>query len=250
MERKPRSSFLRLLSEPGFNFTPYFDKAVVEWLERNMGDFIKEAPEACVYFTKEPDYQALVAQYIQIKPENDKLITDFMKEFNTGWNSTTALEYIAPRLAEVGKSDMVLNCIETLRTMQNVVSIVGALSEEAVVTLADSIDWNHLRWNAESRCALIKRLPKESLMKVDPDQWNWYDENTKPRALITMATKWPLEEIGTFLSKYGTRWTALSCMGCGEKTAKSKPGYTLHRKSCDPENKYPNIWTVIAERAR
>lgn len=249
MERKPRSSFLRLLSEPGFNFTPYFDKAVIEWLERNMRDFLKEAPEACIYFTKEDDFRSIVAEHIQIIPENEKLITDFMREFNTGWESTTAFGYLMPRLIEAGKADMALNSIETFRTVQDAQIIVMAMSADGIRTLAERLDWSHLRWNSDSRSALIKRLPLDLVMQIDPERWSWYDEATIPQAVSILATVWPIANIAEFLQKYGTRFPALRCLNCGTKTAKSKPGYTLHRKSCAPNNEYPNLWNIIAERA-
>lgn len=249
MEKKPRNSFLRLLSEPKFDFTPYFEKAVIQWLERNMRDFLKEAPEACVYFTKEDDCKAIVAEYIQIIPENEKLITDFMRDFDTGWESVTAFQTIMPRLIAVGKADMALNCLETFRTIQETKDVVMALSPEGVATLATGLDWGHSRWTSDSRSALIKRLPPELVMQIDPEKWSWYDTDTIPRAISTMASVWPMTNIAEFLQRYGTRYPALRCMNCGEKTAKSKPGYTLHRKSCAPNGEYPNLWNVIAERA-
>lgn len=250
MERKPRSSFLKLLSEPSFDFGPYFDKAVIEWLERNMSSFLEQKPEASVFFLKEDDYRHMVAAHLPLT--DDRQIATFLKEFNTGWNSEGALTTIAPRLVAAGKADLILNAVVTLNTMnsQNVEKIIEALSAEAIRTLYDKIDLSHSRWTSNSRCTFIKKLPIDLMVQIEPRNWSWYDKETAPNAISTMATRWPMDDIANFLAKYGEVYPALFCMHCGDKTARSKPGYTLHRKSCDPQNQHPNIWASIAERTR
>lgn len=254
MERKPRSSFLKLLSEPSFDFGPYFDKAVIEWLERNMSDFLEEKPEASVFFLKEREYRYMVAKHMPL--DNDKQTIAFLQEINDGdYNSDSALTSIAPRLIAAGKADLLLHAATTLRGMRSnsVENIISAFSDEAIRQLYDLVNINSregLGWPINTQCVFIKRLPTDLLIQVAPSASVYYDHDTVPNIISTLATRWPIEDIANFLAKYGETYPALFCMHCGNKTAKSKPGYTLHRKTCDPQNLHPNIWTSIAERTR
>lgn len=248
-DRRPRSSFLKLLSEPDFDFTPYFDKAVVQWLERNMGDFLKEAPHACKYFINDPDYQATVAEHLPV--EDDALVLKFIKNFGSSWQSAHAIDYLIPKLVEAGKADLMLSCLDHIKnhSSERVKTLVEAFSNEGIIQVLENMDLKRCRWDNEARIALIKRVPTNLIAKIEPLTWEWVDARDRAQTVSTLATKWPIEDIANFLAIYSGRYSALSCMSCGEKTAKSKPGYTLHRKSCDPENKYPNIWTILAIRS-
>lgn len=247
-DRKPRSSFLKLLSEPGFDFTPYFDKAVIQWLERNMSDFLQEAPQACKYFLEEPEYYSSVAAVIPL--DDDKLVSTFIQNLGDSYQSNYAIQNIIPRLIKAGKADLALLNIRVLKDQQSedlMKPWIEAISEEGVRTLAEA-NLRHCRWATSVRCALLKRLPVEYVPKVDPTQWDWASAKDIAQGVATLAMRWPADDVANFLQKYGPRYGELSCMSCGEKTAKSKPGYTLHRKCCDPNNVYPNIWSIIAKR--
>lgn len=255
MEKRPPSSFLRLLSEPSFDFTPYFDKAVIEWLRNNMGDFLKEAPEACAFFIKEEQYRALVAANIKLEAKNDEILTSFIKEFDSGnaeWYSQSALDELIPRLIAYGKPDMVLLCPKTLAQMhgENLKTALAAISDATVRSLFGSMSLTRTRWDTDSICQFLGRLPSDLLVQVDPNKWEWLSKENTAKLVSTLAKRWPLENIAEFLARWGTKYPALSCMCCGDKVAKSKPGYTLHRKVCDPHREHENIWTVIAERTQ
>lgn len=253
MENKPRNSILRLLSEPSFDFAPYFEKAVIQWLERNMSDFLEEAPEACKFFINDEDYQTLVAQYIKVDQSNEKLIANFMRAFTLNWQSTAALEYLVPKLIEAKLTSLIMNCVPTLKTSGSprLKDLFKAMSDDDIRTLVTDLDWSQLRWDGDVRCALIARMPEDLLEKADPRYWSWYtNPSEKSQAVVALARRWPLNDIANFMQKFAYQYSDLSCMHCGEKTAKSKPGYTLHRKSCDPDNAHPSILQVVAERAR
>lgn len=248
-DTKPRNSFLKLLSEPGFDFSPYFDKAVIQWLERNMGDFLQEAPQACKYFIAEPEYFSQVA--INIPLDDDKLVKSFLGNLGEGYQGGYAISYLVPRLIKAEKSDLALANIDKMKDAQDgfVQTWISTLSNDGIRELAEHIDLRRCRWNSEARCAMIKRLPMDLLVKVDPLNWEWVEAKERAQSVATLAMVWPVTDVSNFLQKYGARYSALSCMNCGEKTAKSKPGYTLHRKSCDPHNEFPNIWNTIGRRA-
>ena len=248
MAEKPRNSILRLLSEPAFDFTPYFEKAVVQWLERNMSDFLAEAPEACAFFIKDIDYVEHVARFIPI--ENEQLVATYLKSFGTEWRYTSAFLNIAPRLIAAKKADLLMNCVDNFKDCRHpeVKNVINALSDTSILELTKKVNMGRLRWDTETKCAFIARVPEDYLTTIDPLNWEWYDAPEQSRAISAMAKKWPLKDVGTFLEKYGSRYSELRCMHCNDRTAKSRPGYTLHRKTCDPNNETPNIWTTIAER--
>jgi hypothetical protein len=256
MERKPRSSFLKLLSEPSFDFTPYFDKAVIEWLERNMGDFLEERPEASAFFINEKEYRHFVAKHLPLT--DDAQIISFLREFDGDYNSDAAFVHLAPRLVSLGKTDLLLHAVTTLRTLGGtaVEHVIDNLSDEGIRQLFGQLNLdpggeNAVRWADDARWAFIKRLPSDLLVQLDPFRWTvYYNKDIVPNTVSILAAKWPLEDIDNFLTKYGRVYTPLFCMHCGEKTLKSKPGYTLHRKTCDPNKQHPSIWVTIAERTK
>jgi hypothetical protein len=252
MEKKPRNSMMKLLSEPGFDFTPYFDQAVIEWLERNMDGFLEKAPEAVKYFIQDKDRADIVARHIPITPEGEPDLLRFMGGLTTDWNHIHALYSLVPRLVTAGKMDLVIHCADTFKQIGwDLISAMNSFSDEGVRTIFNKIDLRTCRWSLESRCAFIERLPADLIVQIDTSSWqNIYNEKERTRVVAVMAKKWPLENIGEFLQRYGARYDSLFCMACYEKHPKSKPGYTLHRKVCDPENKFPNIWTTVAQRAR
>lgn len=252
---KPRSSFLKLLSEPGFNFAPYFDQAVVQWLERNMGDFLERAPEVCKYFIEEPEFRGHVAQCIPLTPEYEEHLVKFLDSFGTKdvyYDKMHAMT-IMGRLVDAGKADLSLHCSKVISNIYSpeLVKIIKTLSNKAVVELFYKMNLNHnCQWDATVRCAFIERLPEHLAVQIQPERWESSGDKDKARGISALAQKWPVADISTFLQRYGQKYNSLFCMNCAEKNAKSKPGYTLHRKVCDPNNEYPNIWTIIAQRVR
>lgn len=245
--QKARSSFLKLLSEPGFNFAPYFDQAVLEWLERNIGTFLQQEPTACKYFLQERDFRHAVAGAIPL--DNEKDVIEFLATLKGGWDDRQTISAIGQRLVEAKKADLIVH-VDNLQdhTDETFVKVVEAMSEEGATALFEKILLNNARFHEDVYGALIKKLPPSVVKEVQPERWYNADKKSKARGVAALAEKWPIEDIASFLQKYGTKYSSMCCMNCGEKEAKSKPGYTLHRKTCDPKDMYPNIWTTVARR--
>ena len=128
--------------------------------------------------------------------------------------------------------------------------IVTKMSTEVLVSVMKDIDWSGARWRwADLEKALYRLSPEQHRIMVGVC-FSTYEKykDLAPRMASTLASKLPYSDIGDFAGRYLPKFGELTCMSCGNIELRSKPGYTLHRKVCDRENKFPSLYLTLKER--
>lgn len=244
------SLYVKLLSDPEFSFGPYFDEAVINWLTYNMSRFLKEQPKACKFFIKSQTHLDAVAGAIPIDQENIEYVTSFIKNLDTAWNGRAAFQTIAKRLVEAGFADIAL-MVPNINQQQIQPELINAVSEEALINMIKNTKLVDSAWTYQTYCTIIGKLPQKEL-RIFIDAFDHHKMNHKILApVVSTLARWiAYSDLNDFAKKFMLQLPELKCMCCSDKVAKSRPGYTLHRKTCDPKNEYPSIYDTIATRMK
>jgi hypothetical protein len=247
--------FARLLACPDFDFRPHLDEAVIDWLDKHLSTFLKENPNACRFFVNSGDHARDVATALPLESEH---LPVFIKKLGTfeNWNSRWAYEELSARLSEAGLTEMLLDC-DNFYTSGNKGKAIAALSPEGIARVIDRIKTQGLKsikWQSEPWLELVKKMAGDQLdVLFQPELLN-IGYMPAQRVISTLAQRVPFNKLPTLTTMFFSHFAELQCMKCrhhGEaKVMKSKPGYTLHRKVCDSQNEFPNIWTTLAVRMR
>ncbi len=262
----PTPYHMKLLANQDFDFSPFWEEAMVNWLHRNSSRLLKVNPQCCKHFIGDPDQKYTIANHIPLTNEDD--IVSFLLSLPP--EDTSNFEEIAPRLINAGKADLLTTKLGSLAAMQNDVNtdseedptyIIEALSDKAIIKVFDHLDWYNCRWHAGALAAFLGRLNKIDINRLSEfpverlrphKKWRRNGDliinKARNRAAVFLAYVLPKEQLNGFIARFMPVSSIMECMSCGEITAKSMPGYTLHRKVCDTENKWPNALVVAATR--
>lgn len=244
------SRYAALLADQNFNFTPYFDEAVCLWLRSNLRKLLEEQPEACRYFIRDPQHSEDVATVISLEEVNRRHLSDFLL-FLEKTNSWYAFRSLAERMMDAKMADIVYELAPTLSRRSH--DLINLLSEEKFNTYVASTTPDNFDISEGNIFGFFKRVPKDQVKRfIVPvaEYRHAYSSMNRARIVSSLAQVAPLEDIQLFKIYLDTKyWHEFICMSCGNKEAKSRPGYSLHRnKGCDPKGTYPNLTETIGHR--
>lgn len=257
-ENAPTPYQMRLLANKDFDFAPFWEEAVVNWLHRNTSRLLEVNPQCCQHFIGDENLRHPIAQSIPL--DNDANIVMFLRTLNEGCGSEFTILY--KRLAGVGKADLVVSSkLAALQYMDDPRPLITAVSDESIIRILDVFNFSKTDWDIDAFTAFIKRVPVDRLKDIRVEQipyktrWSRRDGhseeikvyNTRYKVACLLAEMLPVAELRSFISRLSDA-SMMSCFACGAFTAKSQPGYTLHRKCCDVKNEYPNALITAAKR--
>jgi hypothetical protein len=243
------SQYARLLADPNFDFK-FFDDAVMEYAQRNMGKILESQPEMCKYFLTDDRHINDVAKAVDVtSPQAEEVMKTI--EGSTNWNANYAYKTIAPRLVEAGKSNLLTLAPSKLYMLEassikylDIEVLEVALANVKFSEYASSWDWAQMK-------AIIERFPADRLKVLAEKKWiapgTRLRQQVGSKMVSFLAQKLPLSELGEFADKFLPEFKDLECMRCG-KLLKSKPGYTLHRQCCDEKDEFPSLPVAIGRR--
>lgn len=261
---KPTEFHMKLLAKPDFDFAPFWEEAVVNWLHRNSSRLLQVNPQCCKHYIGDREQKFTIANHIPM--DNDEDIVEFMRSLEP--IDTREFDDLALRLATAGKADLVLKgklqvffAMEKEGDEEDASKILAAMSDTAIEEVLDRMMWDQCKWDDAAFTVIVKRLPTARLKDVKIEKlapimrssrtYGVEDtpiHKTRNRTAHLLASLLPKEHLRNFLARLTPVISIMDCMSCGEFTAKSKPGYTLHRKVCDPRDEFPNALVTAASR--
>jgi hypothetical protein len=249
---KENSAYVKLLSSPDFDFTPFFDEAVLAWLRENMARFLAEQPQACHLFFKSEEHLADVAQAIPLDDEQN--VAGFLQALPRDYSYSVfnAFQIICRRLADAKLTKQILNVPnDYFYWRSDYLAIFNALSNDDLTTLITRLDHNRFAWGPDTINLCMTKMPPECLKLFMNDHLlrslNYVD---RQRTISILAQKLPYDDMLILATVYLSQFSELNCMSCGRGTIKSRSGYSIHRKSCDRQDKYPNLVDTVASRMK
>jgi hypothetical protein len=261
----PTQYHMRLLAQKDFDFTPFWEEAVVNWLHRNSSRLLKVNPHCCKHYIGDAEQKSTIANVIPMTDDAD--IIQFIRSLSA--EDAEVFDDLAVRLIEAGKIDLIVRAklspflaMEKERSgEQDASQVLNVLTGASLLEILDTMNWGECKWDEEAYGVLISRLPTERLKdvaveRIPPWMRRSYRRGSpdtpvhkaRNRTACLLANILPKEDLRDFIGRFSGVATMMDCMACGELTAKSKPGYTLHRKACDPSNRYPNALIMAATR--
>lgn len=252
---------MRLLANKDFNFEPFWEEAMTTWIKNNTPKLLDANPHCAKVFIGDSSMTVSVAKNLVLE---DGDVSQFIRTLSDG--DEHEYKIIAERLVDAKKADLLASC-----KLTNFIGldddedsefgpnkIVSAMSPQTIESLIKKIDWAQCKWPATALTTFIEKAPVERLHEIEihkhPGNRIWRNrrwETTyqeKRRTMVVLASKLPKDHIQAFLANIMPGMSTMDCCSCGDFTAKSMPGYTLHRKVCDPNNKYPNALFAAAHR--
>lgn len=270
-ENVPTEFHMRLLAHKDFDFSPFWEEAVVNWLHKNSTRLLMKDPQCCKHFIGDKQQRFTIARHIPL--DDIEEIKKFVMSLSPSDDDPDVYFELAERLIDVGKVDILTETKLTplfyiekddahlMRSSagDDATKIINAFSDDSIVQVFNKLPWSECRWDIDPFTALIRRLPVEHLGDAEVEKIRPYIERryrsedkvifrTRNRVACLLATILPKEDLLDFIGRLTTVTNTLDCMSCGEMVANSKPGYTLHRKVCDPHNQYPNALITAATR--
>lgn len=254
------SRYSALLSDTNFNFMPYFDKAVTEWLSRNMSDVLEEQPFACRYFIRDENHRQQVASIIPLTSEFNDLLIDLIKIVDKS-NDTYGFDRLVKRdvntlIADVKLADMLFE--HAPKASFNSYAVISALSENNFNSFLERFNPRKFKIDDEYFQPFIKRLPPDTIKKFAipyRDYHEIYYGNEIPRLISVVAQYIPFNDLGLITQYLDVNdWSnELFCMSCGMRNRregfKTRSGYSLHRNQvCDKGNRFPNLTDILGKR--
>lgn len=258
MDKDRNTSYVQLLSDPTFDFTPYFDEAVMSWLNTNMSRFLAEQPSACKHIMRMPSHIQQVATVISL--DDEATLIEFLNILQK--YSTSTESYFSPF---GGAFKEVIRRLDNVGKMQVVMTYHDLLARYPTTQMFkhfDDVAWDQIierfsvgestYWDSGLINAFFKHIPVSKLSKFITAEFailsgrRWRTTGAHVASII--AQRIDKTQTTEFMSVFGPRYQPLQCMSCTQKIAKSRPGYTLHRKVCDPTNEFPNIFDVVLNK--
>jgi|FLYL01.1.fsa_nt_gi hypothetical protein len=269
MEEPWRRYYLRILSDPINKIRPeWIEGALVEWLRDHMDQFLKENPHACTDIADAcdgPSYGQThiidVARSVVGMPECDAALRKIMALAGVGHRS---LKTFCEALAAAGKEDFIAEARpHNLSNIKIWWSCRTNMSHPARVKLLNRVCWSKAKWTNDDANSIVDQFSSEEFAEVvrQSEASNEYCDVCRtvklgithnltcvPKQLLSMMImRLPLDVMRQLADRCMKSIHPLACMKCGH-TYKSKSGYVLHRKRCDPNNRWPSIPEIVANR--
>lgn len=251
------SKYSALLSDQNFNFTPYFDKAVEEWLSSNMEIVLKEQPYACKFFIRDERHRRQVAEAIPLTEEYKTLRNELLAVIERT-KDTNGFYEIRSRMLEAKMADELYENAKNLSSVY--FEVVTKLSDDKFKDFLDNIDIKKFKVPSEYFHDFFKRLPSDTIAKfvVPANEYHgMYYGNDVTKLISVIAQYIAFKDLGLLKgwlsnSNYGDELFCMCCANRGRRSYepfKSKSGYTFHRRTnCDPQGLYPNLTDIIGKR--
>lgn len=248
-QNQSTSKYAALLADQAFNFTPYFDEAVCSWLRGNLGKLLKEQPAACKYFIRDDNHYREVAAALPLEEEYTKYIHDLVK-FMEKRDDQYGFKMLTARYMEAKRADEAYDLCPEMAQKDS--QLINALSASKFDAYLDEVKPENLYIDDEDEILnFFKKIPKEKFKKflVSLDRYGNIYNRRRYRLVSSIAQTVPFEHF-PMLMQYmkGNYSREFRCFSCGDKEAKSRPGYSLHRNKCDRDGLYPNLTEVMGSR--
>ena len=251
------SKYSALLSDQNFNFTPYFDKAVEEWLHTNMETVLKEQPYACKFFIRDTNHRRQVAEAIPLTEDYKELRHELLSVIERSNDAHAFYELRGRMIAEKMADELYENAKKLSSAYFDVIT---NLSDSKFQDFLADVEPKKFKVPSEYFHSFFSRLPSDVISKfVMPasDYHGMYYGNDVTKLISVIAQYIAFKDLGLLKgwlahTNYGDELFCMCCANRGRRSYepfKSKSGYTHHRRStCDTEGLYPNLTDIIGKR--
>jgi len=239
-----------ILGDPDFDPGIIFEDALKDFVKKNPAEVAKRDKVALKWLVKDPEVVAAVAEYIDVRGDvemvpdtimslqkirylgsRERYVAGFMKRFTLApVESINALVEGILRYPSIPFSWYPVDLLDRMSRDQ-VSSIISATVNEGNTACWKAEDWRPIVDNETGMNHFIDALEKEAVFLDDTGILHIISQCAK-------KTKDPrhIKVLNDF--KAGDNF--YRCFACGRAPIKSISGYTLHRKRCDPRNRYPS----------
>jgi|FLYL01.1.fsa_nt_gi hypothetical protein len=265
-EKRPEyyDFYTKILNNPGNRIKPeWVDSAIINWVRTHMGEFTKDNPHVCDYLVENNIHLLDVAENIPISPEYSATIVKLLANPD---GSAYAFMRLCERLVTHGMPDLIAEAApHNLEDTNLPTSYVKRMSSSARIKLLNRICWHQpapVRALAHAIVSTLSgkefaeavrqseasnehcnRCHSESRLGVTHNV-----ERLPKKVLSIMLRELPMEDAQKLYEMCKRTLHGFICMKCGSSRFKSKSGYTLHRKKCDPLDEYPVIDEIMRRR--
>ncbi len=265
----------KILQDPLFDPAIFLEQAIVEYIKKHPVEVAKDKV-ALRHLVGDPSTAANVFQLVDI---NDlDLVRSYLQAIpGIPYGQSDAVSALTERLHKLREENVAemleiikesigkVSGLDTPKSLYHITPIMGEndldemmtiMLKNASLTLWKPNDWKVAIKTEDGQKALIKTIPKISINDADMFQ-----------LLSLLGTTLKGTKLANkLLELIRTKWKTYICFNCGKGKGPWKPisyrpergkndfiksisGYTLHRKKCDPENKFLSPHEIIEGRS-